>query len=88
MENKLWIRNVYSRIYTITGMILGLHPANGRRRYKVTASLIGCAQTYNQPCDYKFMEDVYPHCWFGYYAILLQLVQRNLQLQMIATTYK
>ena len=28
-----------------TGLILGLHPANERRRYKVTPSLIGCAQT-------------------------------------------
>ena len=26
------------------GMILGLHPANERRRYKVTPSLIGWAQ--------------------------------------------
>ena len=25
--------------------ILSLRPANGRRRYKVTPSLIGCAQT-------------------------------------------
>ena len=28
-----------------TGLILGLHPANERRRYKVTPSLIGLAQT-------------------------------------------
>ena len=34
----------------ITGRILGLHPANERLRYKVTPSLIGLAQTYNQPC--------------------------------------
>ena len=27
------------------GIILGLRPANERRRYKVTASLIGLAQT-------------------------------------------
>ena len=32
-------------IKTITGLILGLCPANGRRRYKVTPSLIGWAQT-------------------------------------------
>ena len=37
----------------ITRMILGLHPANERRRYKVTLSLIGWAQTYNQAYDYK-----------------------------------
>ena len=29
----------------ITGLILGLHPANERRRYKVTPSLIGWAQS-------------------------------------------
>ena len=29
----------------ISGMILGLRPANERRRYKVTPSLIGWAQT-------------------------------------------
>ena len=31
-----------------TGLNLGLRPANERRRYKVTPSLIGWAQTYNQ----------------------------------------
>ena len=33
-----WMRNA--------GLILGLRPANERRRYKVTPSLIGLAQTY------------------------------------------
>ena len=28
---------------------IGLRPANKRRRYKVTPSLIGWVQTYNQP---------------------------------------
>ena len=32
------------------GLILGLHPANKRRRYFVTTSLIGWAQAWNQPC--------------------------------------
>ena len=31
--------------------ILGLCPANERRRYKVTPSLIGWTQTWNQPCE-------------------------------------
>ena len=31
--------------YTYTGLILSLHPANERRRYKVMASFIGWAQT-------------------------------------------
>ena len=29
----------------MSGLILGLHPANERRHYKVTPSLIGCGQT-------------------------------------------
>ena len=32
-------------IYRVTGLILGLCPTNERRRYKVTPSLIGWAQT-------------------------------------------
>ena len=43
-------------VHLITGLILGLYPANERRRYFVTASLIGWAQTYNQPC-------YHPHHW-------------------------
>ena len=35
---------VYEQI-NISGLILGLHPANERRRYKVTLSLIGWVQT-------------------------------------------
>ena len=34
----------------ITGLILGLCPANEGRRYQVTPSLIGWAQTLKQPC--------------------------------------
>ena len=34
---------------SFTGLILGLHPANERCRYKVTLSLVGLAQTYKQP---------------------------------------
>ena len=37
--------------YQIPGLILGLRPANGRRRYKVTPPLIGWAQTQNQPLN-------------------------------------
>ena len=35
-----------------SGLILGLRPANKRRRYFVTTSLIGWAQTQNQPCKW------------------------------------
>ena len=34
----------------ISGLILDLRLANERRRYFVTTSLIGWAQTWNQPC--------------------------------------
>ena len=34
-----------------TGPIVGLRPANERRRYFVTTSLIGWAQAQNQPCE-------------------------------------
>ena len=35
---------------SISRLILGLRPANNRQRNKVTPSLIGRAQTWNQPC--------------------------------------
>ena len=41
-------------IYNTT-LILGLLPANERRRYFVTTSLIGWVQTENQPCNSPFM---------------------------------
>ena len=37
--------NVLTPHQTVSGIILGLHPANKRQRYKVTLSLIGWAQT-------------------------------------------
>ena len=39
-----------AHVQPCAGLILGLRPANERRRYKVTPSLIGWAQMYNQPC--------------------------------------
>ena len=38
----------------VTGLILGLPTANERRRYKVTPSLIGWAQTQNQPWGQQY----------------------------------
>ena len=35
----------FQNVVTLAGLILGLRPANERRRYKVTPSLIGWAQT-------------------------------------------
>ena len=34
----------------VTGISLGMHPANERRRYSVTTSLISWAHTYTDPC--------------------------------------
>ena len=43
---NLSLAPVYTPLYHMyTGLILGLRPANERRRYKVTPSLIGWAQT-------------------------------------------
>ena len=51
---SFWSPPFRSRIETcLSELILGLYPANERRRYKVTPSLIGWAQTYNQPCLYS-----------------------------------
>ena len=41
-----WFNRVkYNVNITKTGLILGLRPANEKRRYKVTTSLIGWTQT-------------------------------------------
>ena len=40
------------------GLILGLRPANERRRYFVTTSLTGWAQALNQPCDHHFQDEI------------------------------
>ena len=40
--------------YTMSELIQGLRPAKERRRYKVTPSLLGWAQTWNQPCYMLF----------------------------------
>ena len=39
----------HHHVHENTGLILGLHPANARRRYKVTPSLTGWAQSKNPP---------------------------------------
>ena len=36
---------IFGQIFQTTVLILGLQPANERRRYEVTPSLIGCVQT-------------------------------------------
>ena len=43
-------RWTHAPVYNHSELILGMRPANERRRYKVTPSFIGWAQTSNQPC--------------------------------------
>ena len=39
-----WCLNAYVHDLAVSGLILGLRPANGRRRYFVTTFIIGWAQ--------------------------------------------
>ena len=48
------------------GLILGLCPANERRRYFVTMSLIGWVQAQNQPCNLRSMAHQYESCYESY----------------------
>ena len=53
-KNWGWVMHICAEL------ILGLHPANERRRYFLTTSLIGWAQTLNQPCMCQWQG----HHWF------------------------
>ena len=44
-DRAVWSKQQQRQYITTAGLILGLHPANERRRYKITPSLIGLAQT-------------------------------------------
>ena len=50
IANTSYSYHYWISFITVTGLILGLHPANERRRYFVMASLIGWVQAKNQPC--------------------------------------
>ena len=52
-------------VLPITGLIVGLCPANERRCYFVTTSLIGWSQTKNHIINCA-------HSWFGYIATLVR----------------
>ena len=56
-----------------TALILGLRPANERRRYKLTPSLIGWAQTYNQSCNSYNANSILPVLWTILEDDLLQI---------------
>ena len=47
--NYKWFETPWCWCDVITGLILGLHPANEGRGYKVTLSLISLVQALNQP---------------------------------------
>ena len=74
-----------------SGLILGLHSANERRHYKVTPSLIGRAQTQNQPCvlyskkiKQKQMEQK-PMWVYGLYVCYTKNNKRN-KVQVVITS--
>ena len=52
-DNKTFERvaTTYIDYLDDTGLIVGLRPANERRRYFVTTSLIDWPRAWNQPCD-------------------------------------
>ena len=68
----------------ITGLILGLHPANERLRYFVTTSLIGWVQAENQAWittisgDSPWSGEADPiwstNCLFAYFILLILLL--------------
>ena len=47
----IWKKSQIWMCHMRSGLIPRLHPANERRRYKVTTSVIGWAQIQNQPCE-------------------------------------
>ena len=53
---RSWIAPSWASI--LQGLILGLHPANERRHYKVTPSLTGWARTSNQPWNQSTRDKV------------------------------
>ena len=53
---------VFLKLYLSTGIILRMRPANERRRYNVTSSLIDWAHTQNDLCEYV-MDDQF-HLFF------------------------
>ena len=52
LNSVAWLLHLLNCICTHNaGLILVLRPANERRRYFVTTSLIGSVQAWNQPCN-------------------------------------
>ena len=62
---------------TSSGLILGWRPANEKRRYIVTTSLIGWAQVSNQPC-------ILNHFLYMCQYMCQQFVQVQLKLVIIS----
>ena len=80
-------REVYTSKIKNTGLILDLHPANERRRYKVIPSLIGWAQTWNLPRNISgthFTNDFFHHnlrsteMWFCYIPNSCKVINRKI----------
>ena len=66
--------------FQYAGLILGLHPANERRRYKVTPSLIGWAQTWNQSwMCYQKLVNKWCVCFWVYIRVYVECINSILR---------
>ena len=63
--NEIQLQSAFFHWWYRTGLIPGLGLANEWRRYKVTPSLFGWAQTWNQPCSMsiKYRDDFDVICY-------------------------
>ena len=69
-------------LYGITGLVLGLRPADGRRHYFVTTSLIGPAQAHS--LESALYTNIYKNIWHRYAYVLL----RNIRHQLLTSRYE
>ena len=79
---KLYLERPSLKKKPYPGLILALRPANKRRRYKVTPSLIGWAQTYDQPC---ILTIVRGRCW--HILCLMETIYRSLLNKPVGATF-
>ena len=75
------------------GTILCLRPANGRRRYIVTSSLIGRAHTQNDPCEWhqdKVVHQLNPmkHISMKFYSTFKTFLFQTMFLTVLSLKYQ
>ena len=77
----------------LTGLILGLHPANERWRYFVTMFLIGWAQMWNQPCVnvcyvQKYFFDPLNHIYIWQLSLQPNKIESCFNIKMLSYQYR